>query len=248
MTILAMDFDGVLCDSVDETGITGWKAGGTIWSDMAAAQPPTEILEGFRRARPVMETGHEAILLMRLLADGEDPDRLLADFSEPALGVLDRTELDVPALRTLFGSTRDRWRSSAPDEWAAATPFYAGVTAWLKAVTREGRCYVLTTKEERFVEHLFGANGVDFPRERVFGLDRGRPKEATLRDLAERHSGERVSFVEDRLATLKRCREQPGLESVALQLAGWGYNTAAEREEARRLSIPVLALGDLLRL
>ena len=31
--LLALDFDGVLCDSARETGMTAWRAGQAIWSD-----------------------------------------------------------------------------------------------------------------------------------------------------------------------------------------------------------------------
>ena len=248
MPILALDFDGVLCDSVDETGISGWKTGGVIWEEMSAEKPPVELLAGFRHARPVIEKGHEAVLLMRLLLDGEDPERLLADFPDRAPAVLERSGLDADSLKTLFGSTRDRWRASAPGEWLAASPFYPGVADWLNARPGDPDRFIVTTKEERFVAHLFLGNGIDFPAEQVFGLDRGEPKEARLRTLAERDTERKVCFIEDRLATLHRCQGRAELASIALYLAGWGYNTEQEREEARRQSIPVLTLADLLRL
>lgn len=247
MPILALDFDGVLCDSVDETGISGWKTGGTIWEEMSAEMPPAEILASFRRARPVIEKGHEAVLLMRLLLDGEDPEEILRDFPDRAPRVLERSGLDVQALKTLFGTTRDRWRAGSPAAWLAASPLYPGVADWLDARAGASDRYIVTTKEERFVAHLFAGNGVCFPAERVFGLDRAQPKEAVLRALAERHPERKVCFIEDRLATLHRCQGRDDLASVDLYLAGWGYNTEAEREEARRQSIPVLALADLLR-
>ena len=35
--IYTLDFDGVVCDSAIETGISGWKAGATIWDDYSNA-------------------------------------------------------------------------------------------------------------------------------------------------------------------------------------------------------------------
>lgn len=247
MPVLALDFDGVLCDSVDETGVTGWRAGGTIWPDMAAAWPPTEVAARFRQARPVIETGYEAILLMRLLLDGERPEILLATYPALAPSVIARSGCDIAALKALFGAARDHWLVATPDAWVTASPLYPGVADWLRATGTAER-YILTTKEGRFVERLLAGHAVPFPAERIFGLEQGRSKEAVLRELAERHPGQAVCFVEDRLATLKRCQAYPGLGSrLALRLAGWGYNTEAERREARRSSIPVIERADLFR-
>jgi len=73
LALLALDFDGVLCDSVRETAISGWKAGAAIWPDMSDPLPPDELLDAYRLARPIIEVGQEAILVMRLLKDGHDP-------------------------------------------------------------------------------------------------------------------------------------------------------------------------------
>ena len=80
MNLYALDFDGVICDSAIETGITGWKVARQIWQDMPDQTPP-EMITLFRQVRPVMETGFEAILIMRLLHEGISPALLLADFS-----------------------------------------------------------------------------------------------------------------------------------------------------------------------
>ncbi|MBK1700009.1 HAD family hydrolase [Thiococcus pfennigii] len=247
MPILALDFDGVLCDSVEETGTSGWKAGGAIWRDMAANRPPPALLDGFRRARPAIETGYQAIVLMRLLRDGVAPDRLLADFDAREAAVVARAGCDVAALKALFSATRDRWLAAEPAAWAALSPLYPGVAEWLRMQAADSDCYIVTTKERRFVERLLSGAGVEFPSRRIFGLDYGRPKEAVLAELLERHPRGTVCFVEDRLATLIRCRAQPGLERVAMRLAGWGYNTVAERGAAEHLSIPVWELTDLFR-
>lgn len=245
MLVLALDFDGVLCDSVDETGTSGWKAGGAIWDDMAADRPPPAVLDGFRRARPAIETGYQAILLMRLLLDGADPDALLADFTAREPEVLARAGRDVAALKTLFSTTRDRWLAAEPEAWAALSPLYPGVADWLRTLPADSDCFIVTTKEQRFVERLLSGAGVAFASERIFGLDYGRPKEAVLAELLACYPISTVCFVEDRLATLTRCRAQPGLERVAMRLAGWGYNTMDERRTAERLSIPVWGLTDL---
>jgi phosphoglycolate phosphatase-like HAD superfamily hydrolase len=240
MSVLALDFDGVLCDSARETGITGWKAAGELWADMAEPLPPPPLLDGYCLARPVIETGFEAIAMMRLLKDGEDPEELLAGFPQRLPETVARSGTDTAELKRLYGVVRDRWIRNDPQEWLSLSPLYAGTAEALNALPSGTDCYIVTTKQERFVEQLLGYNGVRFSAERVFGLDRGMKKEAVLRGLMRRHPERRIHFVEDRLATLKRLLAQPDLASVRLYIARWGYNTEAERREAERLKIPLL--------
>lgn len=240
MCVLALDFDGVLCDSARETGITGWKAAGTLWGDMAEALPPARLLDAYCRARPVIETGYEAIAVMRLLKDGENPDELLESFSERLPEVVARSGTDAEELKSRYAAIRDRWIQADPQGWLSLSPLYPGTAETLHAIAQGTECYIVTTKQERFVERLLGHNGVHFDAARIYGLDRRMKKEAVLRELMARHPGCPVDFVEDRLGTLKRLLTQPDLASVRLHIACWGYNTEAECREAVGLKIHLL--------
>jgi len=240
VSVLALDFDGVLCDSARETGITGWKAAGRLWEDMAEALPPERLLEAYCRARPVIDTGYEAILMMRLLKDGDDPDELLEGFQKRLPETLARSGKDKEQLKGLYGAIRDRWIREDPQGWLSLSPLYPGTAETLNAIPTGIECYIITTKEERFVERLLAHNGVQFDAARIYGLDRGMKKEAVLRELMARHAGSQIDFVEDRLGTLKRLSKQPDLASVRLHIASWGYNTEAECREAVRLNIHLL--------
>jgi phosphoglycolate phosphatase-like HAD superfamily hydrolase len=245
MLVLALDFDGVLCDSARETGITGWKAAGKLWADMAEPLPPRPLLDAYCVARPVIETGYEAILMMRLLRDGEDPESLLASFQDRLPEEVERSQTDAAGLKRLYGEIRDVWIKEDPLEWLSLSPLYPGTSRALNEPPPGTICYIVTTKQDRFVARLLEHNDVRFDAENIFGLDRGMKKEAVLHELIEHHPGRRVHFVEDRLATLRRLHLQPTLAGVRLHLACWGYNTEAERRDAARLKIHLLRSLDL---
>lgn len=240
MPVLALDFDGVLCDSARETGIAGWKAAGTLWKDMAEPLPPRPLLDSYCHARPVIETGYEAIAMMRLLKDGEDPEELLETFPQRLHGPVARSGTDAAGLKRLYGVVRDRWIQADRLGWLSLSPLYPGTGETLNALPPGTDCYIVTTKQERFVQQLLEHNGVRFAGERIFGLDRGMKKEAVLHGLMERHPDREIHMIEDRLATLKRLLAQPDMAAVQLHLACWGYNTEAERREAVRLKIHLL--------
>ncbi len=240
MPVLALDFDGVLCDSARETGITGWKAAAILWENTAEAVSPQSLLERYCRARPVIETGYQAILMMHLLKDGEDPEALLETFPHLIHAVVERSGTDTAGLKRLYGAVRDRWLQADPQGWLALSPLYPGTRRALNALPPGTDCYIVTTKQERFVVQLLEYNGVRFDAGHIFGLDRGMSKEAVIRHLMAHHPGRQIHLVEDRLATLKRFLARPDLAVVRLHMACWGYNTQAERREVKGLNIHLL--------
>lgn len=230
MDILALDFDGVICDSADEAALTGWRAAGRLWPRRFQGDAPVELMEGFRMVRPVMETGYESILLVRLLRDGLSMDKILDDAPSLFTRMINEEFIDIDRLIRLFGQTRDAWITADLPDWIGRHQFYDGVVDALNQ--SDVPTYIITTKEKRFVLALCDAAGLRIPGAHVFGLEKGR-KSAVLAELSRRHQGARFHFVEDRLPTLLQTADLGDLD-VRLYFADWGYNTAEDREQADR--------------
>lgn len=246
--IYALDFDGVLCDSAVETGITGWKAASRLWDDMQTPLPPADLIEQFRQARPIIETGYEAILAMRLLFCGDSVTKILGDFDARKRRLLTQETLDSDRLKRLFGEVRDRWIESSPEEWRGMNPLFPGVAEKLARLSENALWYIVTTKQERFVREILATNGLTLPAERIFGLDRRMNKEDVLIELCERHPQSTLHFVEDRLLTLLKILDNDRLRDVQLFFADWGYNTARDKDEVKRQSaVRVISLAEFLR-
>eukprot|EP00535_Pseudo-nitzschia_heimii_P000775 CAMPEP_0197182344 /NCGR_PEP_ID=MMETSP1423-20130617/6331_1 /TAXON_ID=476441 /ORGANISM="Pseudo-nitzschia heimii, Strain UNC1101" /LENGTH=451 /DNA_ID=CAMNT_0042632753 /DNA_START=32 /DNA_END=1387 /DNA_ORIENTATION=+ len=138
--LYCLDFDGVLCDSVHETFLSGWRACKLLWkkkkkktttidgSDAddgndaegwidAMENDPEKMRrleEDFRYVRPILYVGWEAILLLRLLAAGHD------DGDEEGRKVLTGTTLDDEGGEETSSSVRDAvfrgFQTAAGDE------------------------------------------------------------------------------------------------------------------------------------
>jgi phosphoglycolate phosphatase-like HAD superfamily hydrolase len=230
--VYALDFDGVICDSAIETGISGWKAACRIWGDMPETVPQ-DMIESFRQLRPIIETGYEAILAMRMLYLGESVAALYKGHADKFRLLMADARVDSGDLKKLFGETRDIWIANDKTGWVAQNSLYAGVVEKLVQLNRSKTdWYVVTTKQERFVKMILDANGIELAGERIFGLDRNMGKPAVLKILLEQHPQQPLCFVEDRLPTLQKVSQQPELATVQLCFAAWGYNGATEREQA----------------
>ena len=243
--IYVLDFDGVICDSALETAVSGWKAARTIWPDLHETVPPA-LIDQFRFVRPMLETGYEAILAMRLLALGDHPHDIISGYHDRTQALLDEAGLTVNQLKELFGITRDTWIAQDLSGWVEKNPLFDGVADRLQDLGRKQIWYILTTKHERFVKQILQANHIGLPDERIYGLDRNMSKAEVLAGLVQIHRGEPLHFIEDRLPALVNIAKIPALSSVKLSLALWGYNTAEEKLKAANNNFNPLKLSDFL--
>ena len=234
-TILALDFDGVVCDGLIEYFEVAWRTYCQIWS-MAKDTPPDDLALRFYRLRPVIETGWEMPVLIKALIEGFDDDQILQSWTTITPQILAVDNLEAKAVSTKLDNLRDEWIQTDLNGWLSLHRFYPGVIERLKIILKsEVKLYIVTTKEGRFVKQLLQQEGVNLPPENIFGKEIKRPKYETLRELIQKANTQPVSlwFVEDRLKTLELVQQQSDLNHVQLFLADWGYNTQSEREAGK---------------
>ncbi|MEA5582447.1 HAD family hydrolase [Nodularia harveyana UHCC-0300] len=234
-TILALDFDGVICDGLIEYFEVAWRTYCYIWSPVENT-PPDDLALRFYRLRPVIETGWEMPVLIKALVDKISEDSILQEWGKITPQILLENNLQFPKISAALDNFRDEWISTDLDGWLSLHRFYPGVVEKIKlTIASETKLYIVTTKEGRFVQQLLQREGVNLPREAIFGKEVKRPKYETLRELIQKAEKTPVSmwFVEDRIKTLQLVHQQADLADVKLFLADWGYNTQTERKAAQ---------------
>ena len=232
-SVLALDFDGVVCDGMAEYFESAWRVYAELWGDPGAAAP-AGLFERFATLRPLVESGWEMPLVIKALVAGLSDATLVTSWPARARELLEqRTEAEVGAR---LDRVRDEWIAADRAGWLASHRFYPAVIERLRALgAGPPRTVIITTKEGRFVRELLAQQGLDVPAGRIHGKESRQPKADTLQALkAADGPGASVWFVEDRLQTLEGVKGRQDLDDVRLFLAAWGYNFAAEREAARR--------------
>ena len=253
-TIYALDFDGVICDSAIETAVSGWKVAKEIWSDFNEPLPSQHIIDQFRLVRPVLEFGYEAILIMKLLHDGNTVDEIIRDYSQKLSALVKDNNLDAEDLKQQFGESRDQWIQNDLASWIEMNPLFEGIATKLQQLINSQdekdesdiNCYIVTTKQERFVQLILQANNINLSDENIYGLDRKQSKEEILEGLQKTHPQETLHFVEDRLPALFNVKNNSKLQSIQLSLADWGYNTAQDIAAAKENDIQVIEIDKFL--
>lgn len=185
--------------------------------------------------RPLLETGHQAVLLMCLIDRGLENETIELNFPDLCADLLQEMGRSTDELVHLFGLARDTWIERNVDDWLGRHGFYPEVIETFARRIETDPVFILTTKQERFVRTLLNSREIPLPDGHIFGLHDGKSKEDVLEELSGR--AEFVSahfhFVEDRLQTLIRVAETESLRHINLYLADWGYNTPEERGKAR---------------
>ncbi len=230
--ILALDFDGVICDSAGEMAQSSWRAARKLWPERYAAPVSQAHIAAFREARPVIKTGFESILLTEMLVRGEPKEEILRGFQGKCRDLMQELDLELDPLIACFGAARDEWIAVDLVGWIAAHDYYPGVVEALNA----SLCtkVIITTKQRRFAAALVKAANLDLPETLIFGLEDGR-KGDVLCSLAGRYDPCRLHFVEDRLRTLQQVQGLKAELNLRLYFAAWGFTTAAERRAAGEL-------------
>ncbi len=249
-TILALDFDGVICDGLMEYFEVAWRTYCQIWSP-ANETPPDDLALRFYRLRPVIETGWEMPVLIKALVDEIAEEKILQEWSNITPQILLQDKLQAKEIGAKLDNLRDEWITTNLNEWLSLHRFYPGVVEKLKVtIASEIKLFIVTTKEGRFVKQLLQREGINLPQTAIFGKEVKRPKYEILRELIKVAEVQPVSlwFVEDRLKTLHLVQQQPDLKDVKLFLADWGYNTQPERKAAQDdPQIQLLSLSQFTR-
>ncbi len=212
--VVAIDFDGVICDSIDECLLTSYRA----YRSLRPSSPlPTEVPETFRRefhARRgfVRPSGHYYLLWEWITGF---PGIRLSPREFEALEASHRE--GVRAFEHAFHAARDAFREAAPADWLALNPLYPGVVDTWPALLAWPR-YIVTTKDRAAVEAILSAHSL--VASGIFA--RGEmTKPDALRTICTRHGADPrdVVFVDDNALHLSDARAT----GVTTCLAGWGY-------------------------
>ena len=244
-TILALDFDGVICDGLIEYFQTAWRTYCQIWKPSQTV-PNSDLASSFYRVRPAIETGWEMPLLIRALLTGITEEQILLDWPNIVPQLMTENSLKAESVGAMLDGLRDNWIAEDLAGWLSLHRFYPGVAESLQKLQESSvKIAIVTTKEGRFVRELLELAGVTMPSELIYGKEYKKPKHQILREfLAASGDDSTIWFVEDRLKTLLSVKQQPDLSNVKLFLADWGYNTLSERKSvAENFPVKLLSLS-----
>ncbi len=238
MKIIALDFDGVICDSVNEMAVTSYNAAQKLFPSIIPGAKPCQYMNEFSYLRPVIKFGFESVLLCLLIIINTPKHEILTDFVGLADNLIKKMNVNKEILVKIFAQERQNFIKTKLDQWLNLHTYYPGIIDTLDKIKNlEYPLFIITTKEKRFAHLLLQSQRVDISESQIFGLADGSKSDVLLQ-LVRRNEFRHISFyfIEDRLQTLIDVAKHRDLDSLSLFLADWGYNTKNEQKAARNHS------------
>lgn len=235
--LIALDFDGVLWDSVHECFVVGRIA----YERIGRSFPSTRMAEKlFRSGRPFCKTGEDFYVVFRTLEDRPATDfkRLNSEMFEEL-----RKEYkdDSSRYESVFYEERSRMIQKDPDGWAALQSPYPGILGEIDILQKTYQYVAIaTTKDEASAKFLLAKHHLSLD---IVAKEISCDKIKQMHHLSEKHKMplEHIIFIDDLLEQVLHVRSI----GVAIALASWGYNTEEQREQAKKTGIPLLEIANL---
>lgn len=217
--VLCLDFDGVLCDSIDECFVSAYSAYYSDTIDTPGAAP-ADNYQYFCRYRYLVAPADDFFLLFHAFEKG--------------IRALDRSTFEylktliIPA-RASFTSKFFQYRSSRKQnstQWTSLHRTYQQSS--MVSLGDFPKFYIVTTKDRDSVERLAACHGYAHKLlgvySREISVDKSFLFEKLFADTGINPEMQRVVFVDDNQEHLEQVKQLP-LDSF---LAGWGYTGPLE--------------------
>jgi phosphoglycolate phosphatase-like HAD superfamily hydrolase len=239
--MFALDFDGVIADSIDECLVSAHNA----YSKYQETYDPRSGLssflgpqiKAFRDIRPLIRRGEDYVFIMQAMAE-EKPLSTQSDFDT----FLEANDHRRDVYRNIFYNERAILQQNKPKEWLALNPVYPGMPNFLKEIFATRSCVIVTTKDLDSVQMILENQGIAADRSDLFQATRNYRKPDIINDLIRQRDldPKRVSFVDDHVATVLEVAEH---SKVRVCCAAWGYNTQEQLKQVVEAGLQILELN-----
>jgi phosphoglycolate phosphatase-like HAD superfamily hydrolase len=240
---LALDFDGVIADSIEECLIVGCNAYGrfTCSGDRIhrlEALGERHQMES-RRLRNFIRSAEDYVYLQLAIGKGA----WIRDQSDYDAFVNEHADLKA-TFYDLFYKERELFFATDEKSWMELNPLYEGMKQFLLRYPFKDKLFIITTKQIKYADKILKGNQIDLKQENCFSVGRGETKLAIVKTLLDKKKipADAFFFIDDQVDTLVAVKES----GVRCILAKWGYASEAQILRAGRENIPGIGLEDFL--
>jgi len=252
LKILALDFDGVIVDSVLDSLFVGHNSylrlyrgeakgsfGGKIftfknWEEIKKHYPKE--IKYYRTLRPYIRGAIDYGIIQKLMEE-----KKFIKTQEEFDNYRETVEFDFEAYDKEFYKERERLQNIDYSAWFNLEPAYPKITEGMKKLLEEGTKIVIATSNRRkAIAKCFSPDYFGFAIEPKNILDKryGEDKSEQMKQIVKLYNikFKDIYFVDDQVSHLIQTRPL----GVKVFLAGWSYATEAQKKEARKQNIPLI--------
>ncbi|MDA1143001.1 MAG: HAD hydrolase-like protein [Planctomycetota bacterium] len=248
--LLALDFDGVICDSAGEclySAFNTYAAARGLQSAGSVSDIRRDWYDTFYQMRPYIRDGKDYFVILYFLEHGI-PIESQTQFDDQSAAVMGEVcslaEVEsTDELEQHFQDSRRAIRARDEAAWFDMNPLYDHMRKGLESrgPSFEG-VYITTSKPTDAATQILYHHGIRIPESQILGKDKvkkTKAKNSQMEAVARAANIElsEILFLDDQVSHLTAA-QKIGVQCFA---ATWGYITGAQVEEAVQAGIQLLS-------
>jgi phosphoglycolate phosphatase-like HAD superfamily hydrolase len=252
--VLALDFDGVICDSAGECLYSAYNTYAAVRGLQDAASVTdirSDWYDTFYQIRPYIRDGKDYFVILYFL-ENEISVESQTQFDDQSAAVMQEVcslaEVEnKDDLEKHFQDSRRAIRAKDEAAWFDMNPLYDRMREGLDSLGPgfEG-VYITTSKPTDAATKILYHNGIEIPEPQILGKDKVKKtvaKNSQMEAVASAANIElsEILFLDDQVSHLTAAQKI----GVQCFVATWGYNTDEQVEEAVQAGIPLLSEDDI---
>ncbi|RQW00807.1 HAD family hydrolase [bacterium] len=227
--VLALDFDGVLCDTLDECLITSINAYRKLSGNPARVSSLLEVkpdwVKWFRKNRPFVKPAGEYWIMAYWLH--EEGGRLSgAEFEKLKC----KHAATIEKFRPVFFEVRAELRNKDEQSWIALHKPFSQAMEGLAGLSEQFDIYFVSNKDRDSIGVLCRHLGLEIPDSRILTGEKGKTKPEMIGEIVYERGmkAQDILFVDDQLDHLFDVAET----GAKCFWASWGYERDPKREHS----------------
>jgi phosphoglycolate phosphatase-like HAD superfamily hydrolase len=240
--IFITDFDGVLCDSVQECLLVTYNAYKRLHTSSSQRVLHLEEIEPvkreqFRKLRPYLK-GAEDFVPIFMAIERQVPINSQQDFDRWR----EECKEQLLTYQQAFYAERDYLQHYEKALWLHLNPLFDGITDTLKQRECFETIHILTTKRQQDVLEIFQYQGIPFPADHVTYIKAAGKSKKLLEILQENDAVLHESvYVEDQVDFLVESKKH----QMGSYLVDWGYVSDEQKALAKEHAISIIGMKEL---
>ncbi len=252
MKILAVDYDGVISDSALKSLFISRNAyckyfglevkrnfGGELftfdnWEEMQKQYKKE--MDDYHRLRSYIELSSDFFAIIKVTEE-----QIQIKDQQEFIAYRNQLQFDYHFFRELFFQEKEKGQKKNFKKWFFLSPVFKEIIKGIQRFTKEGQKVVIATSNlGQAIHRAFQPEYLGFKMdiEDIFDKNFGKHKAEHMQAIAKKYGAKlnEIYFIDDQLSYLKGT----DVLGVHVFLAGWGYCTEGQKEEAKKAKIPII--------
>ena len=212
--LIFFDFDGVLCDSMDECFLSSWMAYHRFGRQQEPATVSLAARQQFAQLRPFIRDGQDYLLIHDLVEQGIQISTQV-EFDQQ-LQLAGKTRMQQ--FRDWFYRARNYLIDTDFAYWCQINKLFPGVTELLHQYAKHPGLYILSTKRPQYIREILKFARIPFSEEHVL-YNGASSKMVIIQQVLADYPGTTAHFVDDQISHFLQNDDT----RIIPYIPAWGY-------------------------